>query len=211
MTSGDTMGRKYKKTKLADFLDTSSTMPGGKIEEKEYRPTLSAGKGHFTNTKTKSGKFNSGEVFDFFSLIKEWEKLVGPRLYSHTLPKKFVRGTLTVLCSHPAWAKELSLAESALQAQIKKKFPAISSSLKSIVFLNSPGELKRIQLAFAGFENDDQGQIKEQNFHKHNPNFLKLQEQAKKVLHFDNDEKQIEDEMKEMLISIYVQSKNNEN
>lgn len=211
MTSGDTMGRKYKKTKLADFLDTNSTMPGAKFEEKKQESTYSGDKTQFPRTKTKSGKFNSGEVFDFFSLIKEWEELVGPRLFSHTLPKKFVRGTLTVLCSHPAWAKELSLAESALQAQIKKKFPAISSSLKSIVFLNSPGELKRIQLAFAGFDNENQGQIKEQNFHKHNPNFLKLQEQAKKVLAVDNNEKNIEDEMKEMLISIYVQSKNNKN
>ncbi|HAZ12083.1 MAG: hypothetical protein A2X86_06470 [Bdellovibrionales bacterium GWA2_49_15] len=190
---------KFQHRKLSDFLQAPNELPDS------FRKT---------GQRTARSKTNSdgGQLFDFLMLIRSWEKIVGASAANHSLPLKFTGGTLTILCSHPAWSKELAMLEQELRGKIKNLFPAIATSLKNIKFMTGPGELQRLrETLLKGPEKSSvtSTMTKEnfQRYHPHSPHYKRMREEAESILTNSENDDIIEADVKELLISLIIQSK----
>ncbi|MBI2521924.1 MAG: DUF721 domain-containing protein [Bdellovibrio sp.] len=190
---------KFHHRKLSDFLQTLDEVPDA------YRKS---------GKSTSRNKINSeeGQLFDFLTLIKSWEKIIGTRAANHSLPLKFTRGTLTILCAHPAWSKELAMLEQDLRDKIRGHFPVMATSLKNIKFLTSPGELQRLRETWLkGMENSPvKSSTGKENFlryHPHSPHYKKIRKEAESILDGDQTSETFEADVKELLISLIIQLK----
>lgn len=139
------------------------------------------------------------EVFDFLALVREWEKIVGPRLSKHTLPLKCDYKTLTILTNHPSLSGELLFMEEPIKAQVFKLFPALKSSIKKIKFQVNSSFFEIKQKQYQKIQPTKSIEEK-RKFHPHSPLFQKLKRQAE--VEFESIEN---DEIKEGFISLYIQ------
>ncbi|MBL6990832.1 MAG: DUF721 domain-containing protein [Bacteriovoracaceae bacterium] len=141
--------------------------------------------------------------FDFLSLVKIWPKIVGDRSAKYTVPLKIQNGVLYVLTNHSAFSFSLNSMQEAVKNNIFKEFPNLKKQIKKIYF----------QVNSAYFEQSQQRIIKEKSIeeskkasalHPYSPTYRKLKKEALELL--ENSE--VEDlETRELLISIYIQSK----
>lgn len=147
----------------------------------------------------KGGKDKSvlSESFDFLSLIRAWKEIAGDKLSEHTIPLKNQNGTLMVLSNHSAFANELSFMELPLKKKIFERFPSLENSIKSIKFIVDSTHFDR---QYAQFVAPAEKQ-KAQQLHPYSPEFRKLKKEAEALFSDLED-----DELKEKMISLYIQS-----
>lgn len=134
-------------------------------------------------------------TFDFLDLIKKWPEIVGEKLAAVTSPLKIKQDSLFVITKHASYSQELSFSSEMIKKEVFKQFP----NLKPIVK----------KLAFQTQENFfEQKLIKEKELslipklHPQSPKYKLLKQEAERLF---ND---VEDtELKESLISIFIQSK----
>jgi hypothetical protein len=167
----------YMLKKLSTFIDTKTN----NIQSNEYK-----------NSKMS-------DSFDFLALIRSWPEIAGAKLSEHTIPLKNQNGTLLILSNHSAFANELSFMELPLKKKIFSKFPALSNSIYSLKFIVDTTHFQEHYKRFVLPEKE----AKQQNLlHPHSPEYKTLKKEA--LLFFE----QIDDgELKEKMISIYIQSK----
>lgn len=134
-------------------------------------------------------------TFDFLDLIKKWPEIVGEKLAAVTSPLKIKQDSLFVITKHASYSQELSFSSELIKTEIFKQFP----NLKPIVK----------KLAFQTQENFfEQKMIKEKELsmipklHPQSPKFKMLKQEAERLF---NDVEDVE--LKESLISIFIQSK----
>ncbi len=149
-------------------------------------------KNEFKNSK-------SSDSFDFLALIHSWPEIAGAKLSEHTIPLKNQNGTLMILSNHSAFANELSFMELPLKKKIFQKFPNLSNSIFSLKFIvdstHFDEQLKRFTLpAKLNKENN--------TLHPHSPEFKLLKKEA--IIFFENIS---DEELKEKMISLYIQAK----
>jgi hypothetical protein len=165
--------------KLSTFIDNKSN----NIQSNEYK-----------NSKVS-------DSFDFLSLIRSWPEIAGAKLSEHTIPLKNQNGKLLILSNHSAFANELSFMELPLKKKIFDKFPGLSNSIFSLKFIVDTTHFQEHYKRFAMPEIESKQQY---SLHPHSPEFKNLKKEAQ--LFFE----QIEDgELKEKMISIYIQTKCN--
>lgn len=158
----------------------------------------------YRSPKQSAGKKNADEAFDFLALIQAWPEVIGPRLSKHTIPLKNTRRSLTILTNHPAYSEQLKFMEVQLLEKIKKRFPSLQGSLRTLYFkTDSTFFQKQKAIAESRFEGSKDHQEKiEKAFHKFSPEYRKLKALA------DIEFKDIEsEEVKEKLTSIFIQSR----
>lgn len=169
--------------KLSQFIEFDSSAP---------RPKRDA------TTKSKQ----LSESFDFLSLIKAWKEIAGDKLSQHTIPLKNQNGTLLVLSNHSAFANELSYMELPLKKKIFAKFPNLEKSILNIKFIVDSTHFTKQYNQFAL----PTEKVKKQNenlLHPFSPEFRRLKKEAEEMFI------EIEDpEIKERMISLYIQSGN---
>ena len=154
-----------------------------------------------TNQKFSSKKVTTG-AFDFLHLVKLWPDIVGEVLAKHTIPIKNSSGTLTVLSNHSAFSHQMSFMQETLIKKIIKVFPQLNGKIKKINFqVNSAFFIEKKK--FIEKKNQVREKTKTQyQFHPQSPVHKKLKKEA--LLEFS----QITDlELKEVLISLYIQDK----
>lgn len=148
----------------------------------------------------KKDKLHLQESFDFMALIKAWKEIAGPKLSEHTIPLKNQNKILIILSNHSAFANELSYMELQLKKKIFDKFPNLEKSIAGIKFIvDSTHFSQQYNLFVAPIE-------KKQNLalHPYSPEFRKLKKEAEEFF------KDLEDsEVKENMISLYIQSQKN--
>ena len=190
---------KFRHRKLSDFLQSAHEV---------HDPSRKPGKTTLHNKINSEG----GQLFDFLTLIKSWQKIVGTSAANHSLPLKFTGGVLTILCAHPAWSKELAMLEQDLRVKIKNHFPTIAMGLKKIKFLTGPGELQRLrETLLKGPEKiSEKSAMSKENFqryHPHSPHYKKMRNEAANILETSGQLEAMETDIKELLISLIIQSK----
>ncbi|MBA2404603.1 MAG: DUF721 domain-containing protein [Bdellovibrionales bacterium] len=135
-------------------------------------------------------------TFDFLDLIKKWPEIVGVKLAAVTSPLKIKQDSLFVITKHSSYSQELSFSAEMIKKEVFKQFPNLKPIIK--------------KLAFQTQENFfEQKLVKEKELaaavpklHPQSPKYKILKLEAERLF---ND---VEDsELKESLISIFIQSK----
>ena len=145
----------------------------------------------------KKDKSSMKESFDFMALIRAWKDIAGAKLSEHTIPLKNQNGTLIILSNHSAFANELSYMELPLKKKIVEKFPTLEKSILSIKFIvDTTHFAKQYEQFIAPIEKK-----KVQALHPYSPEFRRLKKEAEEMF-LDI----IDTEVKERMISLYIQS-----
>ena len=137
--------------------------------------------------------------FDFLALIHAWPEIAGAKLSEHTIPLKNQNGTLLILSNHSAFANELSFMELPLKKKIFSKFPALTNSILSLKFIV---DTTHFEEQYKHFSLPTKAKREENTLHPQSPEYKKLKKEA--LITFENI---IDDEIKEKMISLYIQSK----
>lgn len=149
------------------------------------------------------GKY-SKDSFDFLTLIKEWEEIVGPRLAEHTVPLKNSRKILTILSDHSAFSSQLSFLEQVLIKKVTERFPSLEGKINKIVFQTNPRHFREQLKATEPLKR--KSETVEEITHKFSPVDQKLLKEAEQMFAHIEDE-----EMKKSLTSIFVQFNKSKN
>ncbi len=156
------------------------------------------------SVRASKAKYFGQDTFDFFSLIECWPTIVGEKLGKFTIPLKNHNGNLTVLTNHSAFSQQLGFLEEEIKNKIIKKFPSLKGKINRIYFnYNSEHFNTQVTLSNKILKKDRQDVEKEKViFHKFSPVYKQLKQEAEDLL------SEIEDsEVKEILSSIYIQTK----
>jgi phage-related tail protein len=170
----------YMLKKLSIFIDHKSN----KNYDQEYK-----------NSKASKVK----DSFDFLALIRAWPEIAGAKLSEHTIPLKNQNGTLLILSNHSAFANELSFMELPLKKKIFNKFPALSNSINSLKFIV---DTTHFEEQFRHFSVPTKASKEDNSLHPQSPEYKKLKKEA--LVTFENI---IDEEIKEKMISLYIQAK----
>lgn len=147
----------------------------------------------------KTGIKGRHQGFDFLNLIKDWEKIVGPKLAKTTIPLNNQYGNLVVLTNHPAISQTLSFLEEDIKKNIFKEFPSLNGKIKHIYYqTNSSFFEKKMDEAV---KRGHLGKALEATLHPYSPKYIKLKEEAEEIFQEIDDT-----EIKDILISIYIQN-----
>lgn len=141
-------------------------------------------------------KHVGGDSFDFLSLIREWEHIVGPTLGKNTVPLKINNKSLVVLTGHSAFSEQLSFMETIIRDKIIATFPKLKNAFNRIYFQADNNFFKEQKERMAKVEKKP-----EVTFHKYSPQYKALSQEANKLFTDVDDE-----DMRDMLRSIYIQS-----
>ena len=148
----------------------------------------------------KKDKAHLQESFDFMALIKAWKEIAGAKLSEHTIPLKNQNKILIVLSNHSAFANELSYMELQLKKKIFDKFPNLEKSIIGIKFIVDSTHFSQQYNQFIAPLEKKQSMA----LHPYSPEFRKLKKEAEEFF------KDLEDnEVKENMISLYIQSQKN--
>lgn len=147
----------------------------------------------------KSSQKGNHQGFDFLNLIRDWEKIVGPKLAKTTIPLSNQFGNLVVLTNHPAISQTLSFLEEDIKKNIYKEFPSLNNKINRIYYqTNSSFFEKKMEEAL---KRGHSPKKEEDALHPYSPKYIKLKGEAENLF------REIEDnEIKNILISLYIQN-----
>lgn len=169
---------------LRDFLaaDTNETEVYTTDQKKRYY-------------RQKLGLYSrQNDCFDFIHLVQSWEDIVGPMLASNTIPLKIQNGQLIVLTKHAIFSQELGFMTPIILKKITQRFPKFKNQAKKIKFVTSekyfnvPIEKKSPTPKHSNIQ------------HAFSPEYQRKKILANKAFSEIEDE-----ELKDLLISLYLQ------
>ena len=136
--------------------------------------------------------------FDFISLIRSWEEVVGKLMAQNTTPLKIKGTTLFITTKHPIFAQELGFLAPKIIEKIQDRFPQLCGKVTSIKFSHS--KLSANDLRKETVVNKEV-KPKLKKIHKFSPQYHEALFKAEELF------KEIEDkELKEALIDFYLSS-----
>ncbi len=136
------------------------------------------------------------EAFDFLDLIKKWPEIVGPKMCLVTSPLKLKQDSLFIITKHSIYSQELSFLSEEIKGEIFKVFPRLKPIIKKLVF--------QTQEKFFQEQQREAQIISERTnrLHPQSPQFKLFKLEAEKLFKDVPD-----DELKQIMISIYIQSR----
>lgn len=135
------------------------------------------------------------QTFDFLELIKKWPEIIGNQLSSVTSPLKIKGDCLIILSKHASYSQNISFLSEEIKKKIFILFPELKKVIKRINFQTQEGFFKQASEIVKADK-----QIPK--LHPQDPRFKILKNEAERIFFDVND-----DEIKRMLISIYIQSR----
>lgn len=156
----------------------------------------------------KSGQKPS-EFFDFLTLIARWNEVVGDKLAKVTVPLKNQNKTLTILTNHSGYSQSLSMMEETIKAKIFAIFPELKGKVGRLNFIVSTQHFDQqrndlLQRA-SSHKADVTAKKASPGLHPQSPQYKKLKKEALEQF------AELEGDLKEQMISIYIQNKAQEN
>ncbi len=154
-----------------------------------------------TTNRVKKGMY-SNDSFDFLTLIRNWNNIVGDGLANNTAPLKIVHKALIIMTRHSTYSHQLSYMGENIKDKIFSIYPSLRSQIKQIRFQTS----ERYFTKASKQEQSPQQSIEQKSsirFHPLSPEVIKNRMQANEEFSDIMDE-----EIKESLISLRLQQKN---
>lgn len=136
------------------------------------------------------------QTFDFLELIKKWPEIIGPKFATVTSPLRMKQDALFIVSKHGAYSDQISYLAEDLKKNIFKIFPQLKPVIKKLVFTTQEGFFREQE---ARLEAETKKTFK---IHPQDPRFKVLKLEAERL--FEETEDQ---ELKQILTSLYVQSK----
>lgn len=134
------------------------------------------------------------DCFDFIHLVQSWEDIVGGMLASNTIPLKIKNGQLIVLTKHAIFSQELGFMAPVILDKISQRFPNFKDQAKKIKFVTSEKYFN------TPIKQEPVKQNATKNAHAFSPTY-----QRKKIMAQKEFSEIEDDELKELLISLYLQ------
>lgn len=173
-------------------------------------PTSSSRDARYGRNSQQAGSLE--DAFDFLKLVHNWEKVVGRKLAKHTTPLKNKRGVLVLLTDHSAISSQVSFMSDLIIQKVQEHYPALKGKIKKLSFIVDSAHFQRCR-------DQQQRQLKalgEKKLgvkkaapkptgknHPYSPEYRKLKSQAQEKFANIKDP-----DVRELLISIYLQAKN---
>lgn len=136
------------------------------------------------------------QTFDFLQLIKKWPEIVGPKLSPVTSPLKIQHGSLFVMAKHASYSHQLSFLSEEIKTEIFKVFPQLKAVIKKLVFQTQENYFNNVQVQEAKKAQPAP------KLHPQSPQYKILKMEAERLFADVPDQ-----ELKEILTSIYIQSR----
>lgn len=136
------------------------------------------------------------QTFDFLELVKKWPEIVGPKMSPVTSPLKIQNDSLFIVTKHASYSHELSYLSEEIKTQIFKVFPKLKSVISKISFKtqeNFFNEKEKVEASKVAAT---------PKLHPQSPQFKILKMEAERLFGDVPDP-----ELKEILISIFIQSR----
>lgn len=150
-----------------------------------------------TDYKRKEDALSFYQTFDFLSLLNKWPEIIGPQLAKVTSPLRIKHGALVIITIHPTYSHELSYMSDAIKNAIFKEFPQLRSIIQQISFQAMPQFFAQKNI----IQQNEEFKIQQNTLHPRSPQYQLLHAKASKMFEHIED-----NELKEQLISIYIQS-----
>lgn len=136
--------------------------------------------------------------FDFISLIKSWEDIVGKLMSENTTPLKIKKSTLFISTKHPIFAQELGFLSPKIIEKIQERFPELCGKVTSIKFTHSKISAADLKVQEEKAQTFQKKKLKKK-IHKFSPQYQELLQKANELF------KDIEDqELKSAFIDFYL-------
>jgi hypothetical protein len=135
------------------------------------------------------------QTFDFLALVKSWPDIIGEKLAAVTSPLKIKGDTLIILSKHSSYSQNISFLSEEIKDKIFLLFPELKKIIKRLNF--------QTQESFFNFNaKEEEIKSKSQSYHPQDPRFKLIRSEAERLF-----ADVIDPELKNLLISIYVQSR----
>lgn len=134
-------------------------------------------------------------TFDFLELIKRWPEIIGDKLSGVTSPLKIKGDSLIIISKHSSYSQNISFLSEEIKIKIFHLFPELRPVIKRINFLTQENFFNDKSLV-------NESKPTSHKPHPQDPKFKILKIEAERLF-FDVEDK----ELKEMLISIFIQSR----
>jgi hypothetical protein len=138
------------------------------------------------------------QTFDFINLIRSWPDLIGPALAAVTCPLKIKGDTLIILSKHASYSQNISFLSEEIKRKIFIQFPELRPVLKRLNFQTQENFFR------PGTSTSEVTAEKPPapKYHPQDPRYKILKGEADRLFADVPDS-----ELKEILTSIYLQSK----
>ena len=158
------------------------------------------------NLPQQKRKYNSAKKtkhqqgIDFLFLIKNWHKVVGPRLAKNTIPLKLQQKKLTILTDHSIVSQQLSYMRKELINNITQEYPKMGKSIEDFSFIVNPTFFKKKKDSLKTVLGEKPSTPSAH--HPYSPEYRRLKKEAEELF------KDIEDEnIKELFHSLFIQGR----
>lgn len=137
------------------------------------------------------------QTFDFIELVKKWPEIIGPALSKVTSPLKIKGDSLIIMSKHASYSQNISFLSEEIKQKIFALFPQLRPVIKRLNFQTQESYFNQKEVM------EEQKKISSQpKFHPQDPRYKLIRLEAEKMFQDVED-----DELRKMLISIYIQSK----
>ena len=135
------------------------------------------------------------QTFDFLELIKKWPEIIGTNLSTVTSPLKIKGDSLVIMSKHASYSQNISFLSEEIKQKIFVLFPQLKPVIKKLNF--------QTQESFFNQKAEEES-VKPpvQKLHPQSPKYKMMKLEADRLFGDIPDA-----ELRELLISIYMQSK----
>ncbi len=134
-------------------------------------------------------------TFDFLELLKKWPEIIGPILSKVTSPLKIRGDSLIIMSKHASYSQNISFLSEEIKEKIFRLFPELRPVIKRLHFQTQESYFNQKEI-------QEETTKMPAKLHPQDPRFKVLKSEAERLF---GDVPDIE--LKNMLISIYIQSR----
>ncbi len=153
--------------------------------------------GQILNKSFAKHRYRPGGDVDTLILLRNWENIVGEKLYSVSLPQRIFKETLYIIVNHSAYAHHLKQIGDQILKKIETLYPNYRNKIKQLRFIFSEKAFEEIQM---NIPREPLEQKIQDLFNPRDPKFKSLYTNAEKLFEGTPDD------LKESFISLYIQS-----
>lgn len=158
----------------------------------------------FSSHETKSqrhrvSKGSKNDFLNFLDIILQWPNIVGKRFYEHSIPLKLQGPRLVILTDHSTYSQHLSFYENDVLKKIHKILPEYKEKITKMTFQVNSTIFKDKFLQQVKMTSDKKNK---KTIHPFSPQYIQLKKQAEIEYQYIED-----DQIKNLLMSIYIQQK----
>jgi hypothetical protein len=136
------------------------------------------------------------QTFDFINLVKSWPDIIGASLAKVTSPLKIKGDTLIIISKHASYSQNISFLSEEIKQKVFALFPELKPIIRKINFQTQESYFNQRDLA------PEMKRETVRQFHPQDPKYKLLKVEAEKLFQEVPDE-----ELKDLMISLYLQSK----